>query len=73
MSLSEKKIDIELHDDMLESGGSLTKSGASSSLDVEDDIDPIAEKRLLRKLDMIMLPMFTIICESSAPCTFCVA
>ncbi|KAF5326743.1 hypothetical protein D9619_004681 [Psilocybe cf. subviscida] len=61
MSLSDKKTDIELHDDVLESGGSLTKSGASLSLDVEDDIDPIAERRLLRKLDMIMLPMFTII------------
>lgn len=72
MPVPEKKTDIELHDDMLEleSRGSLTKSGASSSLDVEDVIDPVAEKKLLKKLDAIMLPMFTIICKFSISYVF---
>ncbi len=30
---------------------------------VEYVIDPDAEKRLLKKLDCILLPMFTVICE----------
>ncbi len=30
---------------------------------VEYVIDPDAEKRLLKKLDWILLPMFTVICE----------
>ncbi|KAF8954838.1 MFS general substrate transporter [Flammula alnicola] len=45
--------------DVLESGASMTKSEPSDELD--DGIDPIAEKKLLRKLDVSMLPLFTLV------------
>lgn len=30
-------------------------------------IDPIAEKKLVRKLDLILLPMFCLICKAMVP------
>ncbi|KAF5319372.1 hypothetical protein D9619_008618 [Psilocybe cf. subviscida] len=60
MSLSDKKISQE-NGDLLESGGSVTKSEGAFSIDGEEAIDTVAEKKLLWKLDLIMLPMFTLI------------
>lgn len=69
MSLSdkEKKISQE-NGDLLESGGSVTKSEGAFSIDGEEAIDTVAEKKLLFKLDMIMLPMFTLICKFRLVC-----
>lgn len=48
-------------------------AGEKASLDVESNttgsdngIDPVAEKKLLWKLDWVLLPMATLICQSSA-------
>ena len=46
------------------SGASLPKQSTVLEIgDVVDAIDPILEKRLVRKLDFAMLPLFTLICE----------
>lgn len=31
-----------------------------------EEIDPVAEKKLVRKLDLILLPMFCLICKLMA-------
>ena len=59
-----EKVDIE------SSGGGQSPTLGSkdaTSMDLEQDgvIDPVAEARLLRKLDWILLPMFTAICAYS--------
>lgn len=33
-------------------------------------IDPAAERRLVKKLDLILLPMFTLMCELKGPSCF---
>ncbi|KAF9484537.1 MFS general substrate transporter [Pholiota conissans] len=60
--MTEEKNNVKA-DDLLESGRSITKSEANSSSDASDasDIDPVAEAKLVRKLDIIMLPLFTLI------------
>jgi hypothetical protein len=51
-----------------------TKKGSKEDIAIESaavkeescvykEIDPIAEKKLLRKLDSILLPMFCLICK----------
>jgi hypothetical protein len=45
----------------------LKSSEALSGDAVSLDIDPVEEKKLLRKLDFILLPLFTAICESLIP------
>jgi hypothetical protein len=52
-----EKVDIE------SSGGGQSPTLASKEGDFEQEIDPVAEARLLRKLDWILLPMFTAICK----------
>lgn len=39
-----------------------SKSNDAFSTFAQAAIDPAAEKRLLRKFDLIMLPLFTLIC-----------
>ncbi len=41
----------------------------STSAQSDNGIDPVAEKKLLRKLDWILLPLTTLICEFSYPPT----
>lgn len=52
-----EKVDIE------SSGGGQSPTLASKDGEFEQAIDPVAEARLLRKLDWILLPMFTAICK----------
>lgn len=49
--------------DLVEIERVASKSDGAYSIDAQEAIDPVAEKRLLRKLDLIMLPLFTLICE----------
>lgn len=57
----EKKV---LESPVVEKAGSLVSSPSSSSPAVaEPVIDPEAERRLVKKLDWILLPLFTAICE----------
>jgi hypothetical protein len=49
----------KLPGDRIESQNSKTES---SGLSEEVAIDPVAEKRLLRKLDWILLPLFALTC-----------
>jgi hypothetical protein len=44
--------------------GSAELKASIASTPASVDIDPEAERRLLKKLDWILLPLFTAICES---------
>ena len=55
ISESENKVDADLEKVEVDS-----KPSEDTSL---VDIDPVEEKKLLRKLDLILLPLFTAICE----------
>ena len=57
-SSKEASIDIEKKDNEDHLIEDATESLAAQ-------IDPLAEKRLLRKLDWVFMPMFTAICERS--------
>lgn len=63
MDIDEKYRDTPMDEGNVESRNSHTKSG-SSGLSNAIEIDPIAEKRLVKKLDWILLPLFTITCGS---------
>lgn len=55
---------IQPSSDAPDSGASPPKSSIDSDeMDRAELIDPILEKKLLRKLDFSMLPLFTLICE----------
>jgi hypothetical protein len=60
--MTEEKNNLKA-EDLLESGRSITKSEITSVTSYASEIDPVAERRLVRKLDLIMLPLFTLICE----------
>ena len=57
------------NDELLEAGHSTAVSVVNSEVSY-GEIDPVAERRLLRKLDLTLLPLFTLICESSSLCTW---
>ena len=38
--------------------------GTIEKVPEDDGIDPVAEKKLVKKLDWIFLPLFTVICRS---------
>jgi hypothetical protein len=60
--MSEEKIQPS-NDAPLDSGASPPKSSMDSNdMDKTELIDPILEKKLLRKLDWSLLPLFTLIC-----------
>lgn len=61
-TMTEEKNNLKA-DDLLESGRSITKSEIASVTSYASEIDPVAERKLVRKLDIIMLPLFTLICE----------
>lgn len=61
MNIDEKYMGAVMDEGHIVSRNSHTKS-ESSGLSRAIEIDPIAEKRLVRKLDWILLPLFTIIC-----------
>jgi hypothetical protein len=61
-TMTEEKNNLKA-EDLLESGRSITKSEITSVTSYASEIDPVAERRLVRKLDLIMLPLFTLICE----------
>ena len=52
-------------DDSAVDSSSLEKAEVESGLDRPSTpgIDPEAEKRLVRKLDLVLLPLFTAICQ----------
>ncbi|KAJ3524720.1 hypothetical protein NMY22_g10874 [Coprinellus aureogranulatus] len=56
-SAVEEKATIE--SPIVEKAGSLISSSSSSPAGAEPVIDPLAEKRLVKKLDWILLPLFT--------------
>ncbi|KAJ3538379.1 hypothetical protein NMY22_g5189 [Coprinellus aureogranulatus] len=56
-SPAEEKAIIE--SPIVEKAGSLISSSSSSPAGAEPVIDPLAEKRLVKKLDWILLPLFT--------------
>ncbi|KAF8197016.1 MFS general substrate transporter [Pholiota molesta] len=58
--MTEEKNNLKA-EDLLESGRSITKSEITSVTSYASEIDPVAERRLVRKLDLIMLPLFTLI------------
>lgn len=62
MSSSDKKV-AQNDVDLVEIERAASKSEGAYSIHAQEAIDPVAEKRLLWKLDFIMLPMFTLICE----------
>ena len=47
-----------------EAGDGRDEKASVASTPVSVDIDPEAERRLLKKLDWVLLPLFTAICES---------
>ena len=44
-------------------GSAELEKASTASTPASVDIDPEAERRLLKKLDWILLPLFTAICE----------
>jgi MFS transporter, ACS family, DAL5 transporter family protein len=41
------------------------QDSSPSTLHIDKDIDPVAEKRLLHKLDLALLPLFTLLYTTS--------
>lgn len=62
MSSSDKKL-TQNDVDLVEIERATSKLEGAFSIRGEEAINPVAEKRLLRKLDLTMLPLFTLICE----------
>lgn len=59
--MSEEKKTLK-NDDLLETGHTVAESVVNSEVSY-GEIDPVAERRLLWKLDILLLPLFTLICQ----------